>query len=383
MTLLSWNETKKSIHYGFLIALKKSITFVQVAEEVPEVLHESAHDPDLAVEIATQEGEDTAPDDHAKVHPSTSTQECQTEGLETAPALLSVDRIKNNPEMLQYYTSFDDYEHFSYVFQGLGPAKYHLTYQCKDLGRQDEFLLCLVKLRQDKDDLELGFLFGVNRVTAGKIFKTWLNFLYFQLKEVKLWVPKDVVEETMPEGFHRQFPSTRVILDATEVRIQKPSNVKDQRSTWSSYKNNNTLKDMIGITPRGVVSYVSPAYGGSASDRQIIENSPELFDGRFEKGDSIMADRGILVQDLFASQDVAVNTPTTMKGVNQLPADTVVKDRRIASKRVHVERVIGLGKTFKILQGELDHSKTPMGGRIIFVCNILSNFRRNIVPRFS
>ena len=95
-----------------------------------------------------------------------------------------------------------------------------------------------------------------------------------------------------------------------------------------------------------------------------------------------MADRGILVQDLFASQDVQVNTPTTMKGVNQLPAQTVVKDRRIASKRVHVERVIGLAKTYKILANELDHSKTPYGGRIFFVCFILSNFRKNIVPKF-
>ena len=44
-----------------------------------------------------------------------------------------------------------------------------------------------------------------------------------------------------------------------------------------------------------------------------------------------------MVQDLFASKDVKVNTPTTMKGRTQLPADIVVKDRKIASKRVHVE----------------------------------------------
>ena len=76
--------------------------------------------------------------------------------------------------------------------------------------------------------------------------------------------------------------------------MQKPSNVADQRSTWSSYKNSNTLKAMVGISPRGVTTYVSDAYGGSASDRQIIEASSELLDGRFESGDSIMADRGIL-----------------------------------------------------------------------------------------
>ena len=138
---------------------------------------------------------------------------------------------------------------------------------------------------------------------------------------------------------------------------------------------------MIGCSPRGVTTYVSPAYGGCASDRQIIENST-LLTGHFESGDSIMADRGILVQDLFASQNVRVNTPTTMKGLNQLPAETVIKDRRIASKRVHVERIIGLAKTYKILQNELDHSKAPYGSRIVFVCFMLANFRANIVNKY-
>jgi hypothetical protein len=107
-----------------------------------------------------------------------------------------------------------------------------------------------------------------------------------------------------------------------------------------------------------------------------------LLDGRFERGDSIMADRGILVQDLFAGQNVTVNTPTKMRGKNQLPAATVIKDREISSKRVHVERVIGLAKTYKTLQNEQDHLKTPHGGRILYFCFVLSNFRRSIVAKF-
>jgi len=34
--------------------------------------------------------------------------------------------------------------------------------------------------------------------------------------------------------------------------------------------------------------------------------------------DSIMADGGILVQDLFSHHDVAVNTPTVLRGKSQL-----------------------------------------------------------------
>ena len=148
---------------------------------------------------------------------------------------------------------------------GLGPAAADLQYKTQTLGPKDEFLLTLIKLRQDKEDLELGFLFGVSASTAGRVFKTWLNFLYYQFKEIKMFQSKDTVQEHMPQGFKKQFPNTRIILDATEIRVQKPSNVADQRSTWSSYKNSNTLKAMIGISPRGVTTYVSDAYGGSAS----------------------------------------------------------------------------------------------------------------------
>ena len=54
----------------------------------------------------------------------------------------------------------------------------------------------------------------------------------------------------------------------------------------------------------GVVTYVSPAYGGSTSDRQIIESSELLEDGKFESGDSIMADRGkITMRDTILSRN--------------------------------------------------------------------------------
>ena len=88
-----------------------------------------------------------------------------------------------------------------------------------------------------------------------------------------------------------------------------------------------------------------------------------------------------MVQDLFATHDVQVNPPTTMKGVNQLPAETVVRDRVIASKRVHVERVIGLAKTFKILQREIRAERRPLMDKIIYVCFAFVNFRCNIIPK--
>ena len=141
----------------------------------------------------------------------------------------------------------------------------------------------------------------------------------------------------MPLSFGQMFPSTRVILDATECVMNKPSHVAVQSSTFSSYKNKNTVKTMIGCTPRGAVCFISESYSGSTSDHQIIERSPLCTEpGYFTSGDSIMADRGIMVQDLFASKNVPVNTPHMLKGKSQPEPEQVVHDRLVAAKRIHI-----------------------------------------------
>ncbi|KAL7291784.1 hypothetical protein TKK_0014566 [Trichogramma kaykai] len=64
---------------------------------------------------------------------------------------------------------------------------------------------------------------------------------------------------------------------------------------------------------------------------------------------------------------------------NQLSTVTRIKDSKVSSKRVHIERIIGLGKTFKILEDPLNTTQTLLAEEIIGVCCMLCNFRKNIV----
>ena len=187
------------------------------------------------------------------------------------------------------------------------------------------------------DDFELSVMFDLKEKEVSKIFMCWVNFLYFQLSEIEFWPSRQVVSETMPMQFKRLFPSTRVIIDATEIPIQKPSHIGHQSASFSTYKNTDTLKTLIGCTPRGLVSFVSDAFGGLTSDRQICERSELMKKPLFDAGDSIMADHGFNMQDLFAAKNVQVNIPSYLKGKSQLSAQEVVKDRRIAAKRIHIE----------------------------------------------
>lgn len=144
-------------------------------------------------------------------------------------------------------------------FYCLGPCVDELHYICSVL---ESLLLSLMKLRKAKEDFELSLFFQVSTSTVSRIVITWINFLYFQLKELNIWPSEDILQDFRPVYFAEKFPSTRVILDATEIPIRKPSDVNSQSVTWSNYKHRNTIKAKIDVTPSGAVSYVSDASGG-------------------------------------------------------------------------------------------------------------------------
>ena len=73
-----------------------------------------------------------------------------------------------------------------------------------------------------------------------------------------------------------------MIIDATEIFIQSPSDLVMQSSTWSNYKHHNTGKVLIVCTPNGAVSYVSELFVGSISDVELTKVSGFLntLDGK-------------------------------------------------------------------------------------------------------
>ena len=61
--------------------------------------------------------------------------------------------------------------------------------------------------------------------------------------------------------------------------------------TFSNYKNNNTFKGLIGISPSGAITFVSSLFSGSISDKELTRQS-----GLLALLDSIMADRGLDIE---------------------------------------------------------------------------------------
>lgn len=168
----------------------------------------------------------------------------------------SIFQFQNNDKAIHYYTSFNNFSHFKMFYTILGPAVNHLKPQISCMHSMDQLFMFLIKIRQAKEDLELSILFHISETTVSKLINIWTNFLYLQLKEIPIWTSSSVSREFMPKSFAASYPKTRVVLDATEIPIAKPSIVSAQSLTFSTYKNRNTVKVMVGINPKGLVTCI-------------------------------------------------------------------------------------------------------------------------------
>ena len=235
------------------------------------------------------------------------------------------------------------------------------------LSPLNEFFLVLCRLRLGLFEQDLVFRFGISQTTVLRICITWINAMFSKFKEVSIWPTREQVNATMPATF-KDFPTTWIVIDATEIFIEQPSSPAAQQQTFSSYKNHKVL---IGITPSGAISFVSKLYGGSISDCELMIQSGIL--DLLEPGDSVMADKGFTIADLLAAR-VNLNIPPT-KTQDQLSEKDLITTRRIASVRIHVERAIRRVKSFKILE-TIPNCMAGIADQIFFVCSFLSNFHK-------
>lgn len=272
-------------------------------------------------------------DDSVQVPDSTSSKSCCTEltvhditlmerqisemkqeinDLKTENALLkfTLSNIADNDKKVSFYTGFPSYKALMAFYKFLGPAVYNLTYwnskveestcvskrkgRPRALAPLEEFFLVLVRLRLGLLEQDIADRFGLSCATVSRIFATWINFLFLKVKEIPIWPPRDVVKSNMPKIFKDLYPTTRVVIDATEIFVEKPSLPNLQQMTFSNYKNNNTYKGLVGISPSGAITFVSNLFSGAISDKELTRRSGILL--LLEKGDSVMADRGFDIE---------------------------------------------------------------------------------------
>ncbi|XP_067038652.1 uncharacterized protein [Acropora muricata] len=233
--------------------------------------------------------------------------------------VFSLSRFTSD-EAILFYTGFPNYKVFLASFEYLDPGdngenvRYWLScdnehYETpaqlgvkrgtpRSLKPQEEFFLTLCRLRQGCAETHLSHLFNVSQATISRIIISWINFMYLRFGVVNIWPSREAINRTMPEDFRKAYPSTRVIIDCTEVKCAMPSSLLLNSELFSTYKNHTTLKGLLGISPSGAITFISQLYPGSMSDKEIVERSG-ILDLPFTEGDSVMADKGFTISDIL------------------------------------------------------------------------------------
>lgn len=229
--------------------------------------------------------------------------------------------------------------------------------------------------------MRLAHIFDISPSTVSRIFTTWINQLYKMLTDMPWWPARDIVDSTMPKEFKRKYSKTRVIIDATEIRCEASSSLVLQSGTYLSYKSANTFKGLIGISPNGLVSFVSDLYMGSISDRELVTKSGYLK-RNFDAGDTVMADEGFKIKDLLEKIGVGLNLPPFLTK-EQFSVAEVQETADIASLCIHVERRIQRIKTYHIFDKIVSLSLGPIINQIWPMCALLSTLQTTILRDYE
>jgi hypothetical protein len=240
-------------------------------------------------------------------------------------------------------------------------------------------LICLAKLKTNLSFNALASLFALNRHTVSRIFSEILDKLHHEVKDLLFWFPKSTVKARMPASFKDKYPNCRVIIDATEVKCERPKTLTQQVQMYSNYKSSFTVKVLVGIAPSGEITFISKAFGGRVTDTFLTVNSGLLK--LLEPGDVVLADKGFpqIEQDLNDSGAFLV-MPPFKRGERQFSESENIEGYLCSALRIHVERAIRRLKYFNILSF-LTTDLVPYIDKIFvvisFLCNNMPELVRN------
>lgn len=284
----------------------------------------------------------------------------------------SVYNYEHNSKAINFFTGMENFEKLTHIFSSLGDCsnlKYFYEMPPVRYNVFEQFFMTLLILRRHQGFEEISMLYQITLKQVANIFITWIRLMASQWKDLDLWLDRETVTATMPLNFQEKYPKARVVLHAIECPIKRPGCALPQPVTFSKIKNRNTIKFLIGIAPNGLITYVSPSYGGSATDREIVEKSNILH--RFDDGDEILVDRGLKIQDLFSSYGVTVNDKHKFfkKG----------KKMRMGKCKgsVKVERTFSMLKSYQIFKQSFNQTETMLSSEIALVCAVLVNLKSN------
>jgi len=304
-------------------------------------------------------------------------------------ARFDIDQFKDSRKDIAFFTGFADYETLLLCFDILKESAENLGYGYKrksydgkngrrrKLDVYQEYIMVLMKLRLGLFNRDLCYRFKLSESTISIIFRTWMRFMSRELGALIRLPPREVINLHMPSLFKECFPQTVLIIDCTETEMERPSALDNQSACYSSYKSRTTKESLVGITPSGVVAFVSELYPGSVSDKEITTKSGLL--DILQQGDQVMADKGFTIQDDLAAVGASLVMSEFLQGKKQFTKEEAEKNKKVACLRVHVERCMERIKNWHILDRKMSVTSASIASDIFTTISALTNFQPPLI----
>ena len=227
----------------------------------------------------------------------------------SSKAHFNIESVKNDDKILKFYTGLT-YMQLMCLWNFLGNCTRKMNFWNSSVNNLDktpskrpgprraiapldQLFMTLIRLRLGLLHQDLAYRFGTNTRQVSTIVMTWIQLLFKQFSALRktMFASRRKVRKHLPKSF-KKYKNIRCIIDCTEVHVQSPTNFEAQGNQYSSYKGYTSYKFLVAVAPNGAVVYVSDAFEGSITDKEIVRQSGFL--DFLEPGDVIMADRGFL-----------------------------------------------------------------------------------------
>ena len=264
------------------------------------------------------------------------------------------------------------------LFFGLLSLLDDKIFKSSKLSKEEDLLLVLMKLKLGLLHTDLAFCFGLELRDVSRIYSKWVKALSRAMKFLIIWPDRQALRKNLPRCF-KNYKNCVCIIDCSEIKIERSFNLNSRAQTWSNYKYSNTIKYLIGITPAGAVSFLSRGWSGGVSDKEITLKS--RFLDYLQHGDCILADREFTIAEELAPCGATLKIPHFIKGKIQMSGKEVDASRKISKVRIHVERVIGRLRKFRILQSNITMTQVKKLNDVIIIIASLDNLNNRVVSK--
>lgn len=238
-------------------------------------------------------------------------------------------------------------------------------------------LITCRKLRTNLSFTDISIEFNLTKTSCAKYFHDTIQVLSKVSNCLIYWPTNEENSFSLPQCFN-EYPKTQIVLDCTEVKIESLQCLDCRTCTYSHYKGGHTVKYLIGVTPSGLVSYISPGYAGRSTDQTIFEKCDII--SKLDDGDAIMVDKGFLIQRQCTEAGIILYRPPFLQD-GKLSKEESELTASIARARVHVERKIARLKNFKILTEKVVTTLLPYIDDILVVISGLCNLETPILAK--